>query len=469
MLCVIHLTGHTQTITLKDQAGSNGRDIAGPISSNSTGVVTAYQYSGTNVFYNGGNTAKTPNACTELAVVKYNHNNTLQWASKIGLQAVPPFCTSKNSFVDAITMSSTGEVFVAGRFEYKDISFSGMAILSKPCNTDRAIFIVKYSATGAVLWSRKYETASGSDRIVEMEVTSSGKLIVSGIFWSPEINWNSNIINRTDRTASFIGSMDTTSGQTSWLKSFNGSVSTQDIAIDASDNIVWLGNCYGYNNDIAGNTVHSQGKMDMVVGIFDESGNYIAMNHLTGAGNDLPTALHIDPSGKIWISGRTNGNTITGTSLANSASIDGHYISFLIGLNSGLSVTNSIQISGDGHDGPMVLDACNMTNGNFCLIGTSDGNSGQFGAMSQTLSGNCFVMITDANGTTQSVSSFDLKNPHLLSVSATPTGVVLFGHAHACTIGSNNYTGSGGNDTCVLNGTSFTGTEGTDVFLISVD
>ncbi len=459
---------NAQILSLQEQTGSNGRDEANAMYSNSTGVVIGYQFGGSNVIFNGGTMVKSPNACKEMAVIKYDHSNNVLWSSKIGFQSSPPLCSSKKGVIDAITMNAAGEVFVAGRFSFKDVSFSGTQTLSKPCDNDMDIFITKYSSTGAVLWAEKYETFDGSDRIVDMAVTSSGKLIISGIFWSSELNWHAQIINRTDRTASFIGSIDASNGQANWLEAFNGGVSTKKIAIDGSDNIVWLGNIYGYNNDIVGNTIHSQGKLDMVLGIFDESGNYISHKNFIGSGNDIGTSLIVDGT-NIWLSGRTNGPTISSTSLANGQSDEGKYISFLIQLNSSLNITSSIQIEGDGHEGPKVENLCKLDNGNIAITGVSDGSTVQLSSLSHALNGNTFVAYMTLSGSILSANSFDLKNTGTLFTGTTPSGAIIMGHASQAAVNGSTYNTSGGSDSCIMSWSHHTGAVGSDVFLIKAD
>ena len=231
-----------------------------------------------------------------------------QWAKSEG-------GTSSESSTGVCTDAS-GNVFITGLFFSPTITF-GTTTLTNAGGMD--IFIVKYDATGNVLWAKSAGGVYG-ERGQSVCTDASGNVFITGHFYSPTITVGTITLTNTNQTIDsisdiFIVKYDA-SGNVLWAKSEGGGSDErgQSVCTDASGNVFITGSFYSYNLTI-GTTTLTKDEWDRYNDIFivkyDTSGNVLWAKSAGGVGYDEGYAVCTDSTGNLFVTGRFNSPTIT--------------------------------------------------------------------------------------------------------------------------------------------------------------
>ena len=129
-------------------AGGTGTDEPYGIATDATGNIYITGNFGSSSITFGTVTLTSPG----FFLTKYDANGNVLWAKSAGGSA---YSNSGN----AVATDASGNVFVTGSFP-SSLSF-GTTTLTNTDNPD--IFIVKYDASGTVLWARGSTSSSGGD------------------------------------------------------------------------------------------------------------------------------------------------------------------------------------------------------------------------------------------------------------------------------------------------------------------
>ncbi|OFY68043.1 MAG: hypothetical protein A2265_06785, partial [Bacteroidetes bacterium RIFOXYA12_FULL_33_9] len=200
-----------------------------------------------------------------VVLLKYNADGQLQWTKNIAN-------TSGLTYgANAVELSSTGDVFVAGN-----------------CNNATAntqdIFIAKYSKTGQQRWFKTYNL-SDIDGATSMKADNNGNAIITGVSYNNTLPQNPNYITLKYNT----------NGTLTWSKIFDSGNSDfgQYLTNDNSDNIYVTGVS---NDKILTIKYNPSGVQQWAT--FYNFGSY-------------PNAIDADNDGNIYVGGTTNSNIIT--------------------------------------------------------------------------------------------------------------------------------------------------------------
>jgi uncharacterized delta-60 repeat protein len=174
----------------------------------------------------------------------------------------------------AMAIDSSGNVYVTGQ------SWS-----AKTSEYDYAT--VKYNADGQEQWVARYDgPANDYDYPTGIAVDSSGNVYVTGESTGLAGDWDCTTIKYNSR------------GQQEWVVRYNGPANDNDwgngIALDKSDNVY-----------VTGGSVVSGIFSEYVTIKYNSAGQqqWVARYHGTGDGNDTATALAIDSSGNVCVTG----------------------------------------------------------------------------------------------------------------------------------------------------------------------
>jgi hypothetical protein len=173
------------------------------------------------------------------------------------------------------------------------------------------IFLVKYDTGGNVLWSRS-AGGTGSDYGSSVVTDASGNAYLTGWFYSPFIFFGSHKLTVTEGGDLFLAKYDS-HGDVRWAKSYGGVISNdyaESLAVDPSGNIYMTGYYSGVYISFEGYELISGGANDMFLVAFDSNGN---LWWATGAGGrlwDYGTAVSTDAAGDIYATGSFYSNTI---------------------------------------------------------------------------------------------------------------------------------------------------------------
>ena len=210
------------------------------------------------------------------ATVKYNSNGVQQWAARYNVLW---------SYASAIAVDNSGNVYVTGR-SYELGTFYDYAT-------------VKYNTSGSQQWVSRYNgPGTSDDYATSIAIDASGNVYVTGeAFFIP------------NEGSDYATIKYSASGAQQWVARYNGPASSVDVAndivVDGSGNVYVTGESRGTSteDDFATLKYNASG-VQQCEARYNSSGNTF----------DLASALAVDASGNIYVTGRsanTGFSTIT--------------------------------------------------------------------------------------------------------------------------------------------------------------
>jgi hypothetical protein len=223
----------------------------------------------------------------------------------------------------AVGTDGSGNVIVAGTFE-GSVDFGGGALTSAGM---RDIFVAKYSATGAHLWSKRFGS-SGDDVVYGLAVDSLGDVALSGKFQG-SVSFGSATLVSAGGDDAFVTKLSGSTGIPSWSKRF-GSTS-QDIAmgvaVDGSRNVVITGQFSG-TVDFGGGALSSLA-LDAFAAKYDSAGAHLWSRSFGSTSTQIGAAVAAAPTGDVTLTGFFQQTVDFGTGTLTSA---GTFDAFLAGI-----------------------------------------------------------------------------------------------------------------------------------------
>lgn len=287
----------------KSTGGSDldeGRSIA--VDGNGNSYVTGYFQSSSISF---GSTILTNSSAgtADMFIVKYDASGTVVWAKRAGGSSID------EGF--GIAVDGSGNSYVTGWLGSSSITF-GSTTLTNAGNSD--MFIVKYNTSGTVLWAKR---AGGSDydNGTSIAVDGSGNSYITGGFNSSSITFGgTTLTNDTTNGSSdiFIVKYDA-SGVLVWAKSAGGSSADEgkSIAVDANGNSYVTGNFASSIISFGSTSLTFAGVYDIFIVKFDASGTAVWAKKAGGSGTDFGKGIALDTSGNCYVTGSFGSSTIT--------------------------------------------------------------------------------------------------------------------------------------------------------------
>ncbi|MFN5317973.1 MAG: SBBP repeat-containing protein [Bacteroidia bacterium] len=315
----------------------------------------------------------------------YSRAQNLEWAKKMG----GPLVDNANS----IGLDSQGNVYTAGVFS-GTADFDpgpGSSLLSSEGGSD--VFVTKFDNAGNLLWAKQFGGAN-DDLAAEgdIAVDSAGNVLITGYFsgtvdFDPGagiFNLNTLLVSSVHANDVFITKLDA-AGNFVWAKQFRGNANSYALSLEIDD----VGNIYT-TGQYAGVVDFDPGAgisnlicacptcAEIFVSKLDTDGNFVwakRMVSIDGPGFDdgfgLGTALDIDESGNVYLSGYFGGEVDfdPGAGSFNLYCVAFNF--FILKLNSSGNFLWAKQIGGVGNDlaHDLVLDSF----GNIIITGRFDG------------------------------------------------------------------------------------------------
>ncbi len=232
-----------------------------------------------------------------------------------------------NDYGNAVCTDANGNVYVTGTFQGSSITF-GSNTLYNVATGSLDIFIVKYDASGNVLWA-KSGGGTSTDYVYGICTDSNGNAYITGYFRSASISFGAITLTNLDITIAsydiFITKYDSV-GNVLWSKNEPNHYNQLSFAIcsDASNNVYITGSFGNNANFIIGNdTLNNNYDDDIFIAKYDANGNAIWARSAGGTGLDKGYGISTDAGGNVYITGyfqqsATFGNiTITGNCFTN--------------------------------------------------------------------------------------------------------------------------------------------------------
>ena len=219
----------------------------------------------------------------DYVTVKYNTNGKQLWAKRY----IGP--GNGDDIARAIAVDKSGNVYVSGE--------------SKGSNSDFDYAVVKYSSAGKQLWVQRYDgPAMGPDWATAIAVDGSGNVTITG---------NSKNSGTDYDMATIKYSAD---GQQLWVQRYDGPGNADDeaaaIAVDASGNIYVTGQSeYAVTDNDPGAANYYNYYLTTIK--YDSNGKLVWAKKYSWPGNacDYATAIAVDKSGNVYVSGESKGST----------------------------------------------------------------------------------------------------------------------------------------------------------------
>jgi len=303
----------------------------------------------------------------------------------------------------------SGNTYVAGIFTSISLPFgSTILINTDSTNTGNSgfsmdIFLVKYDATGNVLWAKSVEGTDNMDeRTFSIAVDGTGNVFLAGMYSSPTLSFDTITITNAGIENIFLAKYDP-NGNALWAKSTGGSYHdwAYSVAMDNSGNIyltgvfrsptISFGSISLTNADNTGNTT------DLFIAKYDTNGDVLWARRDGGTGYDWALSVSVDPTNKVLVSGSFNSSILSfGSINLTNTSLYGDI--FLAKYDDNGNVIWAKSASGNFDD--IVYSVATDISGNIYITGNFRSPTLAFGTTTLTHTGESDVFLAkyDTNG-----------------------------------------------------------------------
>ncbi len=241
----------------------------------------------------------------DILIAKISSIGELDWADNIGY--------SGDERSNSIDIDQSGNVYISGHFE-GTVDFDPGPGEYNLTTQGRAICIIKYTTTGALVWA-KAVVGTGSGKPLHLDIDSTGNVYTTGYFnGTLDFDPDTSIFELTSNARDiFILKIDT-NGEFIWGKQIGGSGYDlgQSLSLDHIGNVYVAGSFSGsvdFNPGAGIDNIHDSHGSSFVLKL-DNSGNYQwARPFKVSFGSIENSIMDIDSSGNILLSGHFT-NTI---------------------------------------------------------------------------------------------------------------------------------------------------------------
>jgi len=301
---------------------------------------------------------------------------------------------------NCVTSDAQGNVYVTGYFDTPSITF-GFTTLNNGGATDG--FIVKYDASGNVLWAASIASA-GADKALSVAADASGNCYVVGYFNSSTITIGATTLTSAGNEDMFIVKYDAV-GNVVWAQSAGGAYGdfafSVTAAADGSGDIYMTGTFPSASITFGSVTVTNThtGTGDMFIVKYDADGNALWAKNAGGGGNEAAYSVTSDAAGNSYITGQYDSPfTITTDTGITTLSDAGGYDVFLVKYSSDGNVLWAQK--GGGSSGDYAYSVAADDSDNSYVTGFFFSPSITFGSITLTTVGgdDMYIVKYDADG-----------------------------------------------------------------------
>lgn len=315
-----------------------------------------------------------------------------------------------------LTVDSSGNVIVAGRFT-NTIDFNpGATINSHSSNGNRDVYICKFNPNGQYVWSRTFG-GTGYDDAEDVEVDNFGNIFIGGSFQN-SVDFNpdpgtSNVVNSNGVDDAYLVKLDS-NGIFYWVKTFGGSGQDELSVLKIIDSKeLYVGGYFTSSTTFSpGVVLASSGSADAFLAKFDTSSNFHWVKAFGGTLFDGVYGMDISAD-KLYLTGAFSGTADLNPSVVQTNfTSSGLYDSFFSSFDTSGNFNWARVCSGAGYDigegVAVVNDSIVMFNSLFSLTSILSGSNNSMTLLS---SGgydiaNCFF---DNSGELRSVFTMSSK------------------------------------------------------------
>ncbi|MDQ2768902.1 MAG: hypothetical protein M3Y54_00170 [Bacteroidota bacterium] len=229
------------------------------------------------------------------------HAQTPTWAS---LQRSISSGTGSISGGRRMVVGADGSQYITGGF----IGNLTLGLMTLTASNSRHVFLAKYSAAGAILWSKVLDGRLDS----YLAVDAAGNVYMTG-FFAPAVTFGAVTLTTTSSYDSYLVKYNA-QGVQQWVLQGNGiGVSTTGIAIDAGGNVVIVGDSentvsFGGAPLISGGITHN-----IFYYKFSPTGVILQAKRVTNGSDILVNGMALDGAGNVFIAADFSSTATFGT------------------------------------------------------------------------------------------------------------------------------------------------------------
>jgi hypothetical protein len=298
----------------------------------------------------------------------------------------------------SLVTDSNGNSYVAAAFS-NSIQFANSTITSAG-NQD--ILILKYDSAGNEVWAQK---AGGGqlDQAYDICLDPSGNILVTGIFRSAVISFDSTTLNNPAPGSAeiFLVKFDSL-GNVVWAESPTGNNDDygEGVSTDSSGNIYITGYFSNYGISFDTISLTSLGQSDMFIAKYSPAGQVIWAKRAGNTQDETAYDISTDGNGNSFVTGAFQSNNVvfgSDTVFLTASSGGPHSDVFVVKYD---SVGNAIWAnSGIGWSWDFAYGVAHDQNGNCFITGTFQSPYLSFGNTNLSCSGSWEVFVTKYDST----------------------------------------------------------------------
>lgn len=256
-----------------------------------------------------------------------------------------------------VTVDATGSIYLAGYF--KATADFGCGPLKVPFDSDQDVFVAKFTAAGACVWSEHFPN-NGSERAYGIAADASGVAIGGSFsnmtdFLHPLMGGQGMVAPGPGSLVASVGTNDifvakfSPSGMPLWARGFGNASANEvanGVAMDAAGNVVAAGVLVAGAVDFGGGPLPAKGNADaFMVKLTGDTGAHVWSTRIGSMGNDYGYGVGVDGAGNVTLAGSFGGPTDFGGTVVTPAGQDAFAARYTAGL--GLLSVTAIGGAGD--------------------------------------------------------------------------------------------------------------------------
>jgi len=384
---------------------------------NSGNIYIMGNFSSSTINFGGGvltNASCGPYGCqNDIFLARFDSNGGHIWSKRFGGHV--------GDIGTYISIDSSDNVFITGRYYSPNIDFGGGPLTNQSCDQyscEGDIFLAKFDRNGNHLWSKSFG-GRDDDRANSVSVDSSGNVYITGYFGSPTIDFGGGVLTNAGGCFGYSCPADIylakfdSNGNHLWSKRFGLSDDDEgrSVSVDSSGNVYITGSFQSPTIDFGGGALTNVGNDDIFLAKFDSNGNHLWSKRFGGSDDDEAISISVDSSDNVYIAGNFESSTINfgGGELKNVSC--GVYDNscrrniFVVKLDSRGNHIWSKSFGGEGSD--EILSIHVDKSDNVYITGAFSSNSISFGGEPLIKAGHCdqyvcpddiFLVKFDSNG-----------------------------------------------------------------------
>ena len=234
--------------------------------------------------------------------------------SAIAFSQTPHFQWAKSSIANnnddafGVATDPSGNIFIAGYFTSTTVTFGSFSLTNAG---SQDIYLVKYDASGNVLWA-KSAGGTGYDDAYSVATDFSGNVYITGMFSSPSITFDTVTIPNLSGANMYLAKYDA-NGNALWARNTSGAgyQSGQSVATDNTGNVYVAGIFVSPTIVFGGTTLNNAGGHDLFLAKYKNDGTLVWAQSAGGPSNDLAASVATDVFGNVFVTGNFESPTLT--------------------------------------------------------------------------------------------------------------------------------------------------------------